>query len=98
MHQSIDLRNGSVLRFGDDDARQEYEQECARARAAQTSRYAVAPKQSLSLPDGRVLGAGAVVTPADFRGAQTPAWRLLESAVRGGVVLDSEGAPAPEAA
>jgi hypothetical protein len=99
MHQVINMRSGCPTRFGDADAQQEYEQKCADARKRQATRFAVAPLQSLTLPDGRLLPAGAPVRLEDFRGVvDVPAWRLLESAVARGVVLEAAFPTTPSAA
>jgi hypothetical protein len=109
-HQTVNLRAGCALVFGDADAQLAYERECNQARASQEVRYAIAPRQSLKTHDGRTLNAGDEVVPArDFilrieRGRPgeasltLPVWRQLEQLVFRGVVLESDRSfpePAP---
>lgn len=102
IRQSVNLRADCGIVFGDRDQWQAYERECNEARAAQTTRYAIAPRQSLKLHDGRILNAGDEVVPArDFlmrveRGEPgdgpalvLPVWKQLEQLLRRGVVLES---------
>ena len=106
-HQTVNLRAGSVLVFGSDEQQRAYEQECHAARKAQTTRYAIAPRQSLKLHDGRMLNAGAEVIPErdfvlrteriDHGGPREasltlPVWRQLEQLVFRGVILEADHA------
>jgi hypothetical protein len=85
----VNLRTSSSLRFGDPDAERDYELECARARATQRVRYAVAPRQTFATHDGRVLHAGdEVVLERDFINGAAPAWRQLEQLIFACVILD----------
>jgi hypothetical protein len=113
-HQTVNLRAGCSLVFGDEAQQRAYEQECNRARAAQEVKFAIAPRQSIKTHDGRVLNAGDEVVPArDFilrieRGRPgeasltLPVWRQLEQLVFRGVVLESDrnfpDEPGPRAA
>ena len=86
----VNLRVGYALVFGDQAAQEAYEAECERARAVQRTRYAVAPRQSVTLHDGRVLSVGQEVRLSHFRSDERPAWAQLERLIRTGVVLEAD--------
>jgi hypothetical protein len=110
MNQTVNLRAGCAVVFGDADAQRAYELECNQARASQEVRYAIAPRQSLSTHHGRVLAAGDELVPSrdlvlrvERRPGETssltlPVWKQLEQLVFRGVVLESDRSfpePAP---
>ena len=79
----------SPVLFADKRQQAAYEAECDTARAAQPTRFAVAPRCQVPTPDGRMLTAGQPITQVDLLGDSTPAWRLLERHVRTGRVLEN---------
>lgn len=118
MHQTIDLRVGikmpHFMGFGDAHTREKYYREVvepARERArAKGYRYAVAPDARIQLPDGSYLEPGQQVRMQMFAGVVdtarnvVPAWRILDTYVQTGRVLETsapdedEPEPGPQAA
>ena len=90
LHQTVNLRNGYAIVAGDSHTQQAYEAECERARAKQTTRYAVAPRVAVTLHDHTRLGPGEAVTIRMFRAdGEVPAWHQLERLVLRGLVLEN---------
>ncbi|HTQ05329.1 MAG TPA: hypothetical protein VMI54_15810 [Polyangiaceae bacterium] len=92
-HQYVNLRTniGGAGQYGDEETRQKVELEYAQARAAQTYKYAVAPRQQLKTFDNRTLKAGEEVKLSDFRADVDRApWKQLEDLVFHGVVLEKD--------
>ena len=107
----VNLRpHGYALNFADDAMFNEYFREFEEMRQELTARgvrYGVAPRCTLTLPDGRVLQPGTEVTAAMFppirvvRDAYSethvPPYRQLQDHVRAGRVIESDFS-GPEAA
>ena len=90
MNRTVNLRAGCAsLAFGDRESQEQYELEVERARAAQSVRYAVAPRQTLVLADGRRLEAGAEVRLEHFQQRPPSARRPGEELAR----HEAESAP-----
>lgn len=111
IRQIINLRRGNCpIRFGDEASAQLWEQACSEQEArmsAEGIRYAVAPKCSVTLPSGRIVGEGQAVTAADFNGGfrvdggrhtAIPGWQLLQQAVDRSLVLEADVPDGPRAA
>ena len=102
-NQFVDLRTSS--RFASREMAEAHDRACAKARATQRVRYAVAPGASFVTADGRALGEGAEVRLEDFTptGDVTvvrdgcagivsgkPRWKLLEDAIHAGLVIEAD--------
>jgi hypothetical protein len=93
-HAVINIRTTYARVSPDPDEQERYEAECERARAEQKTRghrYAIAPRQSLSLHDGTRLGPGQEVRLSQFRlFRDVAAWQQLEALVHRGLVLEAD--------
>ena len=72
-HQIVSLRRLVPILFGDERSEQRYLREVAKAWREQRVRWAVAPRCTLRLADGRLLTAGEPVRLADLDGFLEPA-------------------------
>jgi hypothetical protein len=87
-----DLRGGASLRrCGSEADRQAYLVECKTARRAQTVRFAVAPRDAVTTPAGKIITAGSEIRASDLHGGSEPAWRMLRDLVEAGRVLEADG-------
>ena len=83
---------GSSISFGSKDDEERYAQEVKAALKTQSTRFAVAPRMSVTLPSGKVLGAGEPIAAAMLHGSTQPAWAVLAAHINAGRVLEADGA------
>jgi len=91
MKQSVTLRaptSHAARNAGDEATRARLEREAEDLRATMTTDFAVAPRVTITAPDGTVLGPGDPVDPSLWDGVEGGAgWRHVERFVREGRVL-----------
>jgi len=92
MKQSVNLRaptSYAARTAGDEATRIRLEREADELRAAMTTDFAVAPRVTITAPDGTVLRPGDPVDPSMWDGVEGGAgWRHVERFVREGRVLE----------
>lgn len=95
-NQSVNMRGGCPIVFGDRDSQEKYEREVAAAARTQRVRFAVAPRVRLPLPGGKgFIEAGGEVTADMLRSGSLAGQHMLNSALQSGHVIEAD-APAGE--
>jgi len=90
--QVMNLRTGIPFVAGNQDTVRAYEQKVLAAKAKQRTRYAVAPKASVTTPLGKRLGEGEAVTLEDLQGDRRRDARiLLRDYLISGHILEADG-------
>lgn len=88
----VNLRAGIPFIAGNQDTIRAYEQKVIAAKARQRSRYAIAPKASVTTPLGKRLGEGEAVTLQDLEGDRhRSAHVLLRDYLISGHILEADG-------